>query len=76
MMLKQEIFKKMHNVILLIVSSTLPASQQQPPLTPNKKTDQHSPPSNILQSYNRQMNADNDKFKQEEVSPIQFKIKL
>ncbi|XP_055297269.1 coronin-7 isoform X11 [Sitodiplosis mosellana] len=49
------------------LSSTLPVTQQ-PPLTPNKKTDQHSPPSNILQSYNRQINTDNDKYKQEEVN--------
>ncbi|XP_055297262.1 coronin-7 isoform X7 [Sitodiplosis mosellana] len=48
------------------LSSTLPVTQQ-PPLTPNKKTDQHSPPSNILQSYNRQINTDNDKYKQEEI---------
>ncbi|XP_031625117.1 coronin-7 isoform X2 [Contarinia nasturtii] len=48
------------------LSSTLPATQQ-PPLTPNKKTDQHSPPSNILQSYNRQINTDTDKYKQEEI---------
>lgn len=54
-----------------LVSSTLPVSQQ-PPLTPNKKTEQHSPPSNILQSYNRQINADSDKFKQEEVNFTTF----
>lgn len=53
--------------IRLTVSSTLPVTQP-PPLTPNKtKTEQHSPPSNILQSYNRQINTDNDKYKQEEV---------
>lgn len=52
--------------IFLLVSSTLPVTQQ-PPLTPNKKTENHSPPSNILQSYNRQINADSDKYKQEEV---------
>lgn len=48
---------------LFAVSSTLP---QQPPPTPNKKTENQS--SNILQSYNRQINNDSDKFKQEEVS--------
>lgn len=51
--------------MLFSVSSTLPAAQQ--PQTPIKKTDQ-LPQSNILTSFNRQVNADNDKIKQEEVS--------
>lgn len=54
----------MISVDLFSVSSTLPVSQQ-PPLTPNKKSELQS--SNILQSYNRQINNDNEKFKQEEV---------
>lgn len=53
-----------------LVSSTLPVTQQ-PPLTPNKKTDHHAPASNILQSYNRQINTDSEKYKQEEVKTSQ-----
>lgn len=46
------------------MSATLPPIQQQ---VPTKKTDQ-VPSSNILQSYNRQWNSDNEnKFKQDEV---------
>lgn len=49
--------------VIQSVSSTLPPQSQ--PQQNIKKTD---PPSNILQSYNRQWNTDNEKFKQDEVS--------
>lgn len=56
------------------VSSTQQSQQSQPQQqehTPTKKTD-HAPTSNILQSYNRQLNAENEKYKQAEVICLIF----